>query len=233
MTELVISRFSGVYGVPEAANYLSHTQPFMNGNSISTEKLRYWIQTSVPVIHPPELPIPRHLISFNDLISMRMVAIMRSRNVKLKDIRKAERYIRQKLGIKYPFINKEVWTFGSDVFIKLENYLLSASKYGQQAMAFLTEWIQRVELDMSFDRDNFVESWNPFYDIVLDPKVQIGRPCILGTRIPSRSIYRKLRAGDTSTILADLYNIDVSQIEHVIQWEQRLEHDGKKSPLLT
>jgi len=232
MTELVTSRFTGIYGVPEAANYLSHTQPFMNGNSISSEKLRYWIQTSVPIIHPPDFPMPQRLISFNDLISMRMVAIMRSRNVHLKDIRNAEHYIRKNFGIKYPFINKEVWTFGSDVFIKLENYLLSASKYGQQAMEFLTDWIKKVELDMSFDRDNFVESWNPYSDIVLDPKVQVGRPCILGTRIPSHSIYRKIGAGDTPEILANLYDIDESQIQHVIQWEQRLERDGKKTPVL-
>lgn len=232
MNELVISRFSGIYGIPEAANYLSHTQPFINVNNISTEKLRYWIRTSVPIIHPPELPMPMHLISFNDLISMRMVAIMRSRNIQLKEIRQAEQYIRNKFGIKHPFINREVWTFGSDVFIKLEDFLLSASKCGQQAMDFLMEWIQKVELDMSFDRDNFVESWNPYSDIVLDPKVQIGSPCILGTRIPSRSIYRKIGAGDSPAMLADLYNIDLSQIEHAIQWEQRLEKKGKKTPVL-
>jgi uncharacterized protein (DUF433 family) len=226
-----VNRFSGIYGIPEAAIYLSHTQPFENGNSIRTDRLRYWIRTSVPIIHPPELPIQRHLISFNDLISMRMVAIMRSRNVKLADIRKAEKYIQDEFGIKYPFINKEVWTFGSDVFIKLGDFLLSASKFGQAAMEFLTEWIKKVELDMSFNHDNLVESWNPYTDITLDPKVQIGMPCISGTRIPSRSIYRKLSVGDLPEIIADLYDLNLSQINNVIKWEKRLERDGKSAPV--
>lgn len=225
------SRFVGAYGIPEAAKYLSHTPPFTNGNSISTERLRYWIRTGVPIINPPELPIARRLISFNDLISMRLVAVMRSRNVKLKDIRMAERYIRENFHIQYPFINRDVWTFGSDVFIQMESYLLSASKFGQQAMDFLRDWMRKVELDMSFDQNDYVKSWNPYTDITLDPKIQIGMPCISGTRIPSRSIWRKLNAGDSSQILADLYNISPSQIEHVIQWEKRLERDDGKNPV--
>lgn len=222
-------QFSGIYEIPEASKYLSHTPPFTNGNSVSTERLRYWIRTSVPAIIPLDLPISRKLISFNHLISMRMVAIMRSRDVKLKDIKNAEKYIRDKYHIRYPFINKDIWTYGSDVFIKLEDYLLSASKFGQSAMDFLKNWIKKVELDMSFDQNNYVESWKPYDDITLNPKIQLGMPCITGTRIPSRSIWRKLSAGDTPEILMELYNISQTQIDHVIQWEKRLEQNGTKT----
>ena len=96
-------------------------------------------------------------------------------------------------------------------------------------MEFLKGWIKKVELDMSFDEYGYVESWNPYDDIILDPKVQIGMPCIVGTRIPSKSIWRKLAAGDTPEILVDLYNISSSQIEHVAQWEKRLEENRDKS----
>ncbi len=225
------SRFVGIYGIPEAANYLSHTPPFTNGSSISTQRLRYWIRTSVPIINPPDFPIARRLISFNDLISMRMVAVMRSRNVKLKDIRAAELYIRKEFGIEYPFINRDVWTHDSDIFIQFENYLLSASKYGQAAMDFLKDWIRKIEIDMTFNQNNYVESWSPYTDITLDPKIQVGMPCISETRIPARSIWRKLIAGDSPEILADLYNISAPQIEHVIQWEKRFERNGGKTPV--
>ncbi|MCL5026722.1 MAG: DUF433 domain-containing protein [Chloroflexi bacterium] len=223
--------FSGIYGIPEAALYLSHTMPFNNGNPVSTEKLRYWIRTSVPVIKPLNLPIPRRLISFNDLISMRMVAIMRSRNVSLKDIRAAELYIREKFDIQYPFINRDVWTYGSDVFVQLSRRFLSASRSGQEAMEFLGSWMSKVELDMCFDDSGFVESWTPYADITLNPKVQIGMPCISGTRIPTRGIWRKLLAGDEPEVLADLYDLSGSQIKHVIEWEARLERSGRKAPL--
>ncbi len=223
------SLFMGIYGIPEAAIYLAHTSPFATGNSISPERLRYWIRTSVPIISPLNLPMPRRLISFNDLISMRMVAIMLSRHVQLEDIRAAEHYLRETFDLEHPFISREVWTLGSDVFIQLGSYLLSASKGGQQAMTFLQDWIQRVELDMNFDADDMVESWNPYTDITLDPKIQIGMPCISGTRIPTRSIWRKLRAGDSPEVLADLYDLSHSQITHVVEWETRLESGGAKT----
>lgn len=220
--------FNGIYEIPEAASYLSHTKPFLFSKDISQQKLRYWIRTSIPTIHPPELPVQRHLVSFNDLISMRMVAIMRARGVKLSDIRRAEKYLRKQFGIEYPFITREVWTHGSDVFIKLEDFLLSASKYGQQAMDFLTNWITKVELDMNFGEDGLVISWNPYFDIVLDPRIQIGMPCLLGTRIPSRSIYRKLLAGDSPEIIASLYDISLSQIQNITDWERLLENNNGK-----
>ena len=227
----VDNRFVGIYDIPEAAIYLSHTPPFLNSDGVSTDKLRYWIRTSVPVINPPDLPISRRLISFGDLISMRMVAIMRSRGVKLRDIRHAERYIRREFHIKYPFINKDIWTYGSNIFIQFEEQLLSASRYGQSAMVFLKDWIRKVELDMTFDQDNYVDSWNPYSDIILNPKIQIGMPCIQGTRIPSLSIWRKMVAGDSPEVLADLYDINLSQIAHVKEWEERLERDGRKTPI--
>lgn len=220
--------FSGIYGIPESAIYLSHTPPFANGNSISTERLRYWIRTSVPAVRPLDLPTARRLISFNDLISMRMVAIMLSRGVRLNDIRTAERYLRMEFHIAHPFINKEVWTYGSNVFIRLERHLLSASKYGQQAMDFLKEWITKVDLDMTFDQQDYVESWSPYADITLNPRIQLGRPCISETRIPSRSIWRKIQAGDSPEILANLYDVTLSQIEHIKAWEERLERNGRK-----
>lgn len=230
--EKIQDLFVGTYEIPEAAQYLSNTHPFATNRIVNAQKLRYWIRTSVPEINPPDFPFSKRLISFYDLISMRMVAVMRSRGIQLKEIRSAEKYIREQFGIQYPFINREIWTYGSNVYVQLEKFLIAASRYGQQAMDFFQEWVEKVDLDMSFDSDDYVESWHPYDDITLDPKVQIGSPCISGTRIPSQSIWRKIKAGDTAEVIADLYDINLSQIKHVIEWEQQLEGINEKATVL-
>jgi len=215
--------FTGMYGIPEAALYLSKTPPLTNGNSVNPARLRYWIRTSIPQIAPPIFPTRQRLITFLDLVSMRMIAVLRSRNVKLREIRYTERYLKTDFGLKYPFASRQLWTHGSHVFIKFEEHiLLAASKFGQQAMDFIKDWLREVELDMTFDELDLASSWSTYQYICLDPTIQFGAPCIDGTRIPTRSIWNKIKAGDSPDVVAALYDLNITQVQYAIQWEQRI-----------
>lgn len=229
MTTKESAIFAGVYGIPEAATYLSNTPPFTDGLRINPSKLRYWIRASVPYVAPSGFPTRQRLITFLDLISMRMIAIMRSRDVKLREIKKHEAWLRKEFGIKWPFVSREMWTFGGHVFVQFEERLWASSKSGQEAMEFLKDWLSKVEVDMRFDEYNIASSWYPYKDIYLDPKIQFGTPCINETRIPTRTIWRKIKSGDSPEILANLYDLSMTQIEHAIQWERRLETNGNKT----
>ena len=153
---------------------------------------------------------------------MRLIAVLRSRDVGLADIRDAETWMRRELQIEWPFVSRPLWTYASDVFTEFEGYLVVASRAGQQAMGFLRQWLTEVELDMSFDESDMVSSWLPYEDITIDPKVQIGQPCISDTRIPSRIIWSKLRAGDSIDVVARLYDLTPEQIRHADEWETHL-----------
>ncbi len=214
--------FTGIYGIPEAARYLSNTLPFTNGNYIEASKLHYWIRTSVPYIAPSLYPSRQRLITFLDLISMRMIAILRSRGLKLREIKNHEIWLKREFSIKYPFVNRDLWTAGSHVYIKFHNRLWASSKYGQQAMKFIEDWLTKVELDMEFNEYDLASSWCPYSDIQLDPEIQLGEPCIEGTRIPTSTIWSKYKAKDSEETIAKSHNISVSQVQHAIEWEKRI-----------
>lgn len=187
-------RFTGMYGIPEAALYLANTPPLTDGNKVNPARLRYWIRTSVPQIAPPIFPTRQRLITFLDLVSMRMIAILRSRNVSLKHIRNTEVWLKREFGIEYPFANQELWTFGSDVFVKFGKHLWAASRFGQQAMEFINDWLSKVKLDMTFDERHLASSWCPYRYVCLDPTIQFGGLRSIWVDIGTSPLYNEFRA---------------------------------------
>ena len=215
----------GIYGIPEDARFLRSTPALLNGHLVDTDKLRHWIRTSVAPISPVIFPSRRILISFRDLISMRLIAILRYRGMGLSEIRATEDWMRNTLNKDWPFIWRPLLTFGSDAFAEFGERLVVASRHGQYAMDFLREWLAKVDLDMTFDRHDFVESWSPYPGIRIDPAVQLGDPCVEGTRIPTKTIMGKIDAGDTVSIVHNLYGLSEQEINRAIEWEKRLAAD--------
>jgi len=214
--------FTGIYGIPEAATYLSNTPPLINGHRVNPAKLRYWIRTSVPHVAPSIFPTRQRLITFLDLVSMRMIMVMRSRNIKLREIREAEDFLRKEFGLEFPFASKPLWTYGSHIYIKYEEYLLSVSKYGQQAMDFIRKWLTKVEIDMTFDECDLASSWLLHRGIRIDPKIQFGESCIDGTRVPTSAILNTVKAGDPIEVVAKSFGLSLEQVQNALQWEHRI-----------
>lgn len=215
-------KFNGIYGIPEVTRYLSVTPPLTNGHRLDSARLRYWIRTSVANTAPPIFPTRYRLVSFQDLVSMRLIAVLRSKNIKLQEIRITESWLREQFGIEWPLASRDLWTFGSDVFIQFSEKLIAASRFGHIAMDFLNDWLSKVDLDMTFDEDNIASSWTPYKDICLNPRIQFGEPCISGTRIPTRAIRSKVTAGDSLEVISMLYGVSIIQIRHATWWEERL-----------
>lgn len=214
--------FTGLYTIPEAARILAVTPPLANGHPAAPVRLRYWIRTSITPVSQVALPSARRLITFKDLISMRLIALLRAAGVSLPDIRKTENWMKETLNIDWPFVSRPLWTYASNLYIEFEKHLIAASLSGQQAMEFMRGWLSKVELDMTFNQDDLVSSWSPRPHIRLDPEVQFGEPCIDGTRIPTRALWSKIKAGDTLEVVAALYEIGIDKVQRAIEWEERL-----------
>jgi uncharacterized protein (DUF433 family) len=223
--------FTGIYGIPESAKYLAHTPPFTGDRHVSPAMLRYWIRTSVPYVVPSPFPTRQKLITFLDLISMRMIGVLRSRGLSLREIRNHEKWVKSEFNIEYPFVSRELWTAGSHVYMRFQDRLVASSAFGQQAMEFVARWLTRVELDMEFDPHDVACAWHPFTDVTLNPKIQFGTPCVNGTRIPTRTVWRKLQAGEKPDTLANLYDISIDNINHAVRWERHLEANDDSSAL--
>ena len=123
--------FKGIYVAPEAAIYLTATlkqdvhidRP---AYPIHARNLIRWIRVG---LMSPEL---RHiagkdlLISFEDLISMRVIAILRSLGVSWQKIHRAEDWLRDKTGYPRPFAIERVWTETVDILDRKSTRLNSS-----------------------------------------------------------------------------------------------------------
>jgi uncharacterized protein (DUF433 family) len=60
-----------------------------------------------------------------------------------------------------------------------------------------------------------------------DPRVQFGKPCLAGTRIPTSIIAERHGAGDSVEVLAEDYERSPQEIEAALRYERS---SRKRSP---
>ena len=216
------SRFGGIYDVPEAARYLRAGSDWAGRYSLSSRKLIYWIRRGI------SLPAPTHaraldlLLGFEELISMRMIAALRAAGYAWREIREADRILRQMRGTRYPFATEVIWTGQGELYAEWEEHLVSGSRHGQAALDLIRDYVRPFNgLEFS-DESNLAISWEPSKGVVLKPQVQFGAPCIKNTRIPTRSISGMIDAGDSPDWVAQAYGISREAVHEAYEWESQL-----------
>jgi uncharacterized protein (DUF433 family) len=156
---------------------------------------------------------------------MRVIAILRSVGVSWKRIHRAERWLREQSGYPRPFAIERVWTETTDVFAEFYDGFIAASRGGQLAFTEMIEQYLQSVHDMIFVPHNGVsvaDSWTPHEDILMNPRIQFGEPCIKGTRIRTRILWQLFYGGDSNSYLMRAFNLTQEQIDHALEWENRL-----------
>ncbi len=226
-----LKEFSGIYIAPKAALYLTATlkkdvpSPVQR-IPINSRNLINWVRTGLMT---PELRHTRGyelILSFEDLISMRVIAALRSFGMTWHRIHLAEQYLRKETGYRRPFAVKQVWTDTANIFANLNpDVFLAASQHGQIAIPqLLGKYLQPVG-DMTFDQQDHVlvaTTWTPHSDVTLNPLIQYGEPCITGTRMRTRILAEMINSGDSSSYIERAFKLTESQISHGMEWEHRL-----------
>ena len=234
VTDQSIRLSSGAYTVQEAALFLRATTPperpplaiwrrqsRRNFVEPSTQAIAAWVRHGLKV-YPRQVSSRRRIVTFKDLIRMRMVALLRTRGLTLSEILEAEDYARQLSGSMQPFVTEPLWTSGSDVFMKFGERLIDISRFGQIAMDFMSQYLVSVHHGLTFGEDHLAELWRPSELITIDPRVEFGAPCVEGTRVQTEVLWSLNRAGDSSEFLARVYGLGVEKVRAAIEWEDRL-----------
>jgi uncharacterized protein (DUF433 family) len=216
--------FTGIYEVPDAARLLRITMPdspHFQG-TINSRRLIRWIRNRLTNPGLIETPGREILITFDDLISMRIIAALRASGFSFPTIYMTEKWLRERTGSRYPFTTEKIWT-GSEIFTELGNTLVAASrsKAGQYAFDFIRDSLIRVQ-DVEFGHDHLVSAWTPRVGIRIDPKIQFGAPCIQGTRIPTETLWSMVEAGDAIPDVAKWYGLDSEVVSIAVAWERAL-----------
>lgn len=167
-------------------------------------------------------------LSFNNLVESFVLASMRRvHGVSMQKVRKALRFIGDRLGIERPLIHARFRTDGVRLFVQEADRLLDVSSEGQGLL--------RHVLDASLARiewgSEVAERLYPWIradlgiaqpkSIVVDPRRGFGQPIIAGTGVQARIVTERHRAGESILALATDYGLELEQIEDAIRCETR------------
>jgi len=210
----------GIYDAPSAAKYLLAARMANEAYPVTSRHLIRWIRNGLALPQLAVVPGRELLITFEDLISMRVIAALRSAGVSWPKIYRAEDWLRDQTHHPRPFATEEVWTEHSEVFASFRDMLIATSRYGQIAMDIMKDFLIPVS-GLAFER-RIARRWEPRSLVLLDPSIQFGAPCIRGTRIPTRSIWGMIRAGDSEALAMRAYKITQEEVNAAVAWEDSL-----------
>lgn len=212
------SLFVGIYGVSEAARYINAADCAEEAYGVSLPGLTRWISRGMA---SPDR-VRGAALSFEDVISMRVVAALRGAGVGWKAIDSSKKRLREATGAERPFASEYLWSGQGQVFEDWASSLIDADKKGQAAVDMLRQRLIPAN-GLTFDDDSgMASSWTPAEGVRLHPKIQFGAPCIPGTRIPTRAVCGMIEAGDSPQFAAKSYRISMESLEAARDWESRL-----------
>lgn len=159
-------------------------------------------------------------LSFTNVVEAHVLTGLRRKyDLTLETIRKAVRYVHEKLDVPHPLAMEQFKTDGVSLFVERFGRLVDASKEGQLAMReVLTAYLERIEYV-----DHRAVRFFPLLReaaprvIVVDPRRSFGRPIIAGTSVPVMVVRGRFDAGESVESLAHDYDLRIDQIEEAIR----------------
>jgi uncharacterized protein (DUF433 family) len=170
------------------------------------------------------------LLSFANLCELHVLAaIRRVHGVRLRKVRDAVEYVRDRLGADRPLIDRQFMTNGIDLFVDQAPRLLNVSQQGQEALRDeFMDALARIERDnkgnpvrlFPYSRSSRLTAEQP-KSIVIDPSLSFGRPVLTGVAVPTEIIFDRFQAGDSLEDMAKDYGVGEKEIEEALRFEQR------------
>jgi uncharacterized protein (DUF433 family) len=92
---------------------------------------------------------------------------------------------------------------------------------GGQHMLLST--VERYIKPIEYGSDKLASLWRPADRIVVDPDVQVGHPCIEGTRVTTESIAGRAYQGEPVAVIATDLAVSQDEVQAAVEFERRLD----------
>lgn len=167
------------------------------------------------------------VISFRDLLELRMVAEFVKHGVNLKVIRATIEVASEEFGSAYPLSNRKFLTDGKRIFMQAVEEATGHEKVIDVAgRQFVFGQVIRESLFAGIDYESGnALRWYPEKNraVALDPKIQFGTPILADVGIPTDTLHDAWRAeGKDRAAVARHYGISVAMVNAAVGFEQRL-----------
>lgn len=218
-------RLIASYTIPEVAHYLL----------VAPATLRSWVLGGhYPVAGGKAFfnpPIPAadakgKLLSFVNLVEVHvLVALRRDHEIPLQQVRKALRTLHRIYPSPHPLVDHRFETDGINLFVEKYGRLINLSQQGQLSIKeVLRGYLRRVE----WGKDGIPTRLYPFTRhrstdepraVVIDPRIEFGRPVLAGTGIATSIIAERYKAGESVEQLAEDYGRAPLEIQEAVRCE--------------
>jgi uncharacterized protein (DUF433 family) len=165
-------------------------------------------------------------LNFLEIFQGYIIQVLRSEHkMSMQKIGRTIRYLKRTTGQEYPLATVGVKTDGAHLFLENLDHLICASQEGQEAMkVILDKFLKRVEYSSDGLAQRFFPLTRDFRPdgpkfIVIDPRINFGRPCLYGRGISTAIIAKRFKSGEDPKDLADDYNCNEDLIKEAIRAE--------------
>ncbi|MBI1850079.1 MAG: DUF433 domain-containing protein [Planctomycetes bacterium] len=166
------------------------------------------------------------LLSFQNLLEAHVLSSLRNEHrVKLQAIRQTIDFVAEKTRSPHPLIDRVMFAAGGKLFVEHFSELVIPAEHGQLAMKKLLEdYLKRIEYDASglgivlfpfISRSRHDDEKS----VVINPRVQFGKPYLRASGIPTAAIADRRRGGDSLEYLARDYEVPLKEIEAALRYE--------------
>jgi uncharacterized protein (DUF433 family) len=182
-----------------------------------------------PLWHPePEALGAKDTLSFKDLLELQAVRAFRKFGVSMPTIRRALANLSEFYNRPYPLTNPRLATDGKSIFLE------TLADSGEECMADLAkrqsvfrEVIKpSVIKSISYDASDNPICWRPDENdgsIIVDPARAFGKPLVLPSYMPTRTLYDALKAENgNAEAVARYYEITSDEVIRAANFEKRI-----------
>lgn len=168
-----------------------------------------------------------YVLGFHDLLEIRFVHAFRQHGISLQAIRNASQQAKQLFNQPYPFTCKRFQTDGRSIFATVLNETGDESLLDLIKRQYAFEQIIKPSLyeGIDYTGSGTAQCWYPVKHntaIVLDPRLNFGKPVLSATGIDTAAIFSAYQAeGKNAKRIALLYEIPVTAVEAAVSFEQR------------
>ena len=161
-------------------------------------------------------------LSYLQLIELAVVAGFRKAKIPLPEIRAAREYVKHSLESQHPFAEYQFKRYGKSLFTEFEEgktgrkKLLKANQAGQLAWK---EIVGPLLKEFEYEPEGVAircDVAGPSSPIIIDPRLSFGTPTVKG--VPTWIVKGRFDAGESDSVIADDFGIDVPAVREALKF---------------
>jgi uncharacterized protein (DUF433 family) len=159
-----------------------------------------------------------------------LASIRREHSISLQSLRRALEWMRERTERSHPLAAIPLLTDGASLLFEAFGQYVNASHQGQlEWRAIVEPCLKRIERDADgsvvrmFPQSHLRQAPDE-RPVVIDPRVQFGRPCLAGTGVPTSVLFDRWAAGESAEDLARDFGLAAEQVDEALRFEARDAH---------